>query len=158
MNTKLNIQRLLIVGLTFLLSACATTGSVSIQSGQHALRMLQHVAVESLPAGKRLISENGRNFYSNYFIPKKSSPKFWTPLTKKTKERFYASISIHGNERPYKITFSVIKEVLTRQTGLETFREVGRSEAAAKLLSNYYLENLEKSLKERNFVDDFRVF
>jgi hypothetical protein len=147
------IFSLLIGLLTF---GCATPpGVVSIQTDQNPLRMLQYVAVESLPTGKRQISDNGRVFYSNYFIPK-GSPKFWTPANKKSKSRFFTVITILGNERPYTIEFSVIKENSEGNEG--AFKEIGRSVEAAKLMAKYYKENLEKSLKDRNFVDDFRVF
>lgn len=143
---------------SLLLVGCATRGSVSIQSGDHPLHYLRFVTNESLPAGKRAVSENGRIYFSNYFTPK-GRPKFWTEIKKNSKSRYYATISILGDQRPYTIEFVVVKEVSKKNSaGTLVFSEVGRSESAAKAVLKYFQQNLEKSLKDRNVIDDFRVF
>jgi hypothetical protein len=155
------MQRLLIIAaLTTLISGCVSNGRgrVSIQSGDHPLKLLQYVATESLPTGKREVTDNGRGFHSNYFIPRKGSPKLWLTSNPKAKERYFASIYINGNERPYKISFLVIKEAIIIKNGVPYYKEVATSDEAARWIAKYYQENLEKSLKERNVVDDFRVF
>ncbi len=128
-----------------------------MQSGNSPLRLLQHVSVESMPAGKRKLSPNARTIYSNYFIPK-GSPRFWSEGKKFRKTRYYATITILGDQRPYKLEFVVVKELKVRTKYNVTYKEVGRSLEAAKALAKYFRQNLEKSLKDRNFVDDFRVF
>jgi hypothetical protein len=155
------MQRLFKISfLTILIAGCVSKsrGRVTIQSGDHPLKLLQYVAMETLPTGKREVSDNGRGFHSNYFIPRKGSPKLWLPSNSKAKERFFASIHIAGNERPYKISFLVVKEGVILKNGVPYFKEIATSDDAAKWVATYYQENLEKSLKERNVVDDFRVF
>lgn len=142
----------------WLILGCATRGSVSMQSGDHPLRLLQYVATETLPTGKRKVSENGRTYYSNYFTPK-GKPKFWQEIKKSRKYRYSATITILGDQRPYTLEFVVNKEVGQKNgSGVMVFSVVGRSKEAAKALLIYFQENLEKSLKDRNVIDDFRVF
>ena len=129
-----------------------------MESGETALRLLQHAAVESLPAGKRKASENGRTFFSNYFTPR-GRPQFWRELKKKKKHRYYATITILGDQRPYTVEFTVYKEKAYKDSsGVISYTEVARSKSAAKAILLYFQKNLEKSLKDRNVIDDFRVF
>ncbi|MCB0391152.1 MAG: hypothetical protein KDD58_07670 [Bdellovibrionales bacterium] len=150
-------HNILLIFLVLIVAACATISSISMESDK-ALRLLQFSAVESLPAGKRKTSENARTFYSNYFVPR-GRPQFWREIKKKTKLRYYATITILGDQRPYTIEFTVFKEKAYKDSaGVISYSEVGRSEPAAKAIMLYFQKNLEKSLKDRNVIDDFRVF
>ena len=129
-----------------------------MESGEKSLRLLQYTAVETLPGGKRLTSENARSFYSNYFSAKGNNPRFWREQKSPKKYRFYATITILGDQRPYTLEFSVIKEERIAGSQPAKYREVARSPTAARALMIHFQKNLEKSLKDRNVIDDFRVF
>ena len=141
------------------LCSCATPGAVRTKEMAYPLRVLQAVADKSLPVGRRHVSRNAREFYSEYFIPK-GPPKFWQKPQKNTKVRYYSVIKVLGDRRPYIVEVSVVVEKLQRSepNSRLKYEKVETHSGLAQEVLKYFRENLSKSLKDRNVIDDFRVF
>ena len=136
--------------LPLLMAGCATPGAVNAPTGKHPLKWIQKVTDSSTPLGTRQISTNGREFYSNYFVPK--GKKLMDAA--KMARRYYAKISILGDRRPYKIEVVVVKEKRVA-SGYEMVRHDQR---IAKALLKRIQKRLDESRGKRNVIDDFRAF
>ena len=138
---------------------CATPGTVKIEQQNVPLNLLQEVAVRSLPAGRGRTSINGREFYSKFFVPE-GRVRFWGKPKSNAKSRYYARIIILGDRRPYDVDIIVIKQELVKSWGKseQSFEDIGASQKYGHQFADYFKVNLTKSLKDRNFIDDFRVF
>ncbi|MCB0422871.1 MAG: hypothetical protein KDD61_17860 [Bdellovibrionales bacterium] len=133
------------------LSGCSTPGTYSMQSGNLALAFIQKTVDSSMPRGTRQVSANGREFYSNYFLPKGSD---LINATSKSR-RFYAHVQVFGDRRPYKIIVGVVLEART-EPGV--YQYVKNDQRIAKALFKRIKHRLAKGREDQNVIDDFRVF
>ncbi len=148
------------LGLVILVfAACATPGSERLTELDAPLPLLQKIVVKSFPTGRRSISANDREFISNYFIPD-NDVQFWTKPEAKDKTRFYARVTVLGDQRPYVIEIVVICEKVAKAWGSTqaAFQEVGVSHEYSSQLARKIKEDLTKGLKNRNVIDEFRIF
>ena len=131
-----------------MLSGCATSGFV-LKNQNLPISEIKQAIVKSLPDGKRSVVSGGREFYSNYFLPK--SQKF---TGQQGRVRYYAYIAILGDRRPYEIQINVFRQVLRGQE----FKDDGQDEGLARVVMRRLQNALSKRRGERDFIDDFRVF
>ena len=131
-------------------------GEVRLDSGDHPLAKIKHAVKKSLPLDVRLVSENGREFYSEYFIERKGR------VFKATKMgvRKYAHVVILGERRPYTITTQVLIEKRLSSKGMvkAEYEFVKYDEVLARALLKRIYKILNESRDDGNIVDDFRVF
>lgn len=137
--------------LVFVVTGCVTRGSVSIERLDMAVTDLQRIVVEALPVGKRSQSQNGREFFSEYFIVRSGDYEEAqdSPL------RNFAHILILGDRRPYRIDVVVMQE---KRTSSGDYRMVKYDEGLARVITRRIQKTLHKRREDRNIIDDFRVF
>jgi hypothetical protein len=140
-----------LLGFIFLMqSACQTSGGgVYLREQNLSLNEIR-AAMTKVVGDFRRVSENQRDFYSQYFSPS-NDPKF---DAEKSKERAYAKFVIYGDRRPYDIEAQVYIE----QKEKSKFEMVETDPKAAEMLLKEIKTNLNKSLEKRNIIDDFRAF
>tara|TARA_B110001454_G_scaffold219198_1_gene251480 strand:- start:52700 stop:53131 length:432 start_codon:yes stop_codon:yes gene_type:complete len=107
-------------------------------------------ALVKLYGEPRSISQNGREFLTNYMDKKGRILE----SAKKAKERRYAHIKILGERRPYDILVNVV--VQTQVDG--NYETLDDDEALSKQLAVEIKKELLKSLENRNIIDDFNAF
>ena len=146
--------------LVVALFSCATVGSKRISALNQPLNTLQKVALISLPVGKLKVSSNAREYNSQFFIPDGNNVRFWIGPKSTDNIRYQALIKVLGDRRPYEVEVIVTKQKLVKSwsSTRPRFEVVGYSESIAEIVAKYYSDNLTKALKDRNFIDDFRVF
>lgn len=128
-------------------------GSVSISDVDRPLLDIQKIVQRSLPLGLRETSANGREFYSNYFLPKDRRFK----PAEKLPERYYAHILVLGDARPYNIQVRVRRQkVESVREGI--YRDLGSDQTIAKAIQRRVQDQLNKRREDLNIIDDFRVF
>lgn len=152
---SLNLFQRLIFSLLplFFLVGCSH-GGLSIESLDQSLSDIQQIVVASLPVGKRAVSPNGREFFSDYFVIVESRARAADRLG----ARYYAHVYILGDRRPYVVEGVVRKEVReSSRTGPE-YADAGVDTKLTQLLVKKLKANLSKSREDRNVIDDFRVF
>ena len=103
----------------------------------------------SLPNGQRKAVQGGREFYSNFFVPKSGQYS-----SQKDSVRFYAYVVILGDRRPYDIQITVYRQELK---GRE-YHDVGVDKGLGRMVMRKLQSALSKRRGERDFIDDFRVF
>ncbi len=109
-------------------------------------------ALVKLYGEPRSISQNGREFLTNYMDKKGRILE----SVKKAKERRYAHIKILGERRPYEILVTAIVQVQSGPGVYETLDE--HDEALSNQLAVEIKKELLKSLENRNIIDDFNAF
>lgn len=140
-----------------LLSACALFQAEHRLSDLNVpLNEIQHAVNDSLPLGRRKTSPNGREFYSNYFVPTRKGFRAAEKLT----NRYYAHVYVLGDRRPYVVEVYVKREkqINDSSTGHTTYVEDGTDDRVAKFLVKKIQDELSKRREDRNVIDDFRVF
>lgn len=131
-------------------ASCSSMGTVKVQGVDLPLTQIQTVVDQALPLGRRDISPNGREFFSNYFLP--GGKKI--VAAKDSSYRMYAQVKVLGDRRPYNIEVTVHRE---RKKNSQ-YERVGSDERTAKVLAKRIQNELNKRRGDRNIIDDFRVF
>ena len=119
------------------------------------LAELRSVAASILPTGQRAISPNGRELLSRHFILE--GARGYKPAADAT-ERYYASILILGDRRPYDIEILVTLERRVLRGNQFTYIIEGYDARLAKELERKLRSELTKRREDLNIIDDFRVF
>jgi len=139
----------IIVLWTLVLMGCNTVKvGASLEEKNYSLADIR-AAIIGISGESREVSQNGREYYSQYFSRKKEE-KF-NPLD--SLERAYAHFLILGERRPYEIRVVVYIEKKTKR-GYENLGE-------DRVWSKKILEELKTRLSSRdgrNIIDDFRSF
>jgi hypothetical protein len=107
-----------------------------------------------LPVGIRSLSDNGREFLSQYFLMDK---KEYIPA-KDASIRYYARILILNSSRPFEIEVEVREEMRHDINGRIVFQDGGYDLRIARLVKDQLKEALAKRRDDLNLIDDFRVF
>lgn len=136
------------------MGACVTTkpGAVTIEDLNMPLADLQAVVSGVMPEGLLRVSQNEREFFSNFFVIANQRTK----PAGNSNVRFYAHILVLGDRRPYNIKTMVKEE--RRPSANGEFREVAIDKRMSLLLSQLIQKRLSKRPSDRNVIDDFRVF
>ena len=115
---------------------------------------LQKIAVEAMPLGLRTTSPNGRTFFSRYYVldHKNYKPAGDSP------ERFSVTIFVLGDQRPYEMEVSVLREVRVQRRETYEYRDADHDRQQAKELAAKIQDRLTKRREDLNIIDDFRVF
>jgi hypothetical protein len=129
--------------------------AIRINDLQFPLLELQSLVASTIPVGLRNTSENGREFYSKYFIVE--SPDNYKPAAEAT-ERYTATYIVLGDGRPYDIEISVSHEKRVLQGQNFDYVSTGYDKRLANELANKLRYQLTKRREDRNIIDDFRVF
>lgn len=137
----------------FALVGC-THGGIRITDLDVPLVDLQKAVVDSLPLGKREVSINGREFFSEYFVVVQNRAR---PATK-LGTRYYAHVYVLGDRRPYIVEGLVRKEVREKGAVGPEYSDAGIDQRLTKVLMRKIKGNLSKRREDRNIIDDFRVF
>lgn len=116
---------------------------------------LRAVAASVLPTGQRAISPNGRELLSRHFVLEGS--KGYKPAGDAT-ERYFASILVLGDRRPYDVEISVTLERRVLRGQQFTYVVEGYDTRLAKELEKKLRLELTKRREDLNIIDDFRVF
>lgn len=140
----------IVVFCVFILSACQTSGTARLNGENLSLNEIR-TNINKVTGEFRKISQNQRDFYSQYFSPS-DDPKF---DPQRSASRFYAKFTIYGDRRPYDIEVVVIVE--KKGSDGRYYESHRDQEMADKLIQDLKI-NLNKSLENRNIIDDFRVF
>ena len=136
--------------LVLVLILCGCESLATIDDIDKPLQVARSTIKESLPGGPRKVSENGREYDSNYFAPKGpfdvdgSSGTF----------RETAHVVVLGAGRPYSITVEVFIE---KRDG-RSYEVIGRDSARTKELVRRIRTGLSNRREDRNMIDDFKPF
>lgn len=134
--------------LTLGLMSC--TSAVVIQDEPNTVSEIRKVLTIVL-GEPRTISQNGREFFSQYFDRKR------IPLEgdHKEKEQLCAKIIILGDRRPYDISVEVLVEKNERGAFIQEDTDEGLADKiAADIKKQLHLSRSQ----EPNIIDDFRAF
>lgn len=156
--------------LIFISLALACSHAQKVSDVNFLLVDIQKAVGETLPAGIFSISENRREYTSNYFFNDQSEKQPESrPAKKQTGERksrstedekprrrYKALVVILGDERPYSYEVTAYKQTLNRSSG--EYEDDGIDQRLALRIANAIQEYLVKRLKSKNFIDDFRPF
>ncbi len=147
------IKESLVFSFCLLLAGCASAGALYVQDVNRPLIELQKIAAKCAPLGLRSTSQNGREFFSQYFQTENRKFK----KAEKNQERRFAHILILGDQRPYRIEILVKIERVdpSKDSG---YSVVGMDQSLAKVVRNRIRQQLNKRREELNIIDDFRVF
>lgn len=120
------------------------------------LSVVKNAVIANLPVGMANVSQNGRTFTSNFFIPSKNK----YVEAKIFKIRFYAEVTILGDMRPYDLKVKVFKEKRVKSLGnvVAEFESDGQNEKLALRIARDIARTLSKRQRGVNIIDDFRVF
>ena len=146
--TKCWSQIFLALYLTLGVLGCATD-SASVNEPEQSLAEIKK-AIVSIMGDPRKLSENQREFTSQYFGRKPNGN--FDPL--KAKERLYAVMTILGARRPYDIEIHAFVE---KRVG-KTYVEAGEDSVMSNKLAKELQEKLNQSRDGRNMIDGFRAF
>jgi hypothetical protein len=134
---------------SLIVSGCQSSGGTRLTEQNVSLNEIR-AAISKVIGDFRRVSENQRDFYSQYYSPSEES-KF---DANKSNERAFVKFTIYGDRRPYDIEAKVVIE--QRQEGL--YLPTREDLNTAKDLLHQLKQNLNKSLEKRNIIDDFRAF
>jgi hypothetical protein len=129
-------------------------GAVGIKDVNMSLGEVKNFIRHVIPLGFRAISDNGREFYSQYFLMDKNS---YVPV-KDANMRYTARILILNSSRPFDIEIEVRHEVRRDFNGHISFGDNGYDLRIARQLRDQLKDALAKRRDDLNLIDDFRVF
>lgn len=129
-------------------------GSITVDDLDQSLMDIQKIVSDSLPMGKRAVSPNGREFFSEYFVLVESKAR----TASKAQVRYYAHIYILGDQRPYQVKGLVRKEVREKTSSGYEYYDAGEESRLSSLMMKKLKARLTRGREERNVIDDFRVF
>ncbi|MCC7405150.1 MAG: hypothetical protein IT288_12195 [Bdellovibrionales bacterium] len=148
-------MRKILFALLICFVAGCTHGGIRLPDLDTPLTELQKAVVDSLPLGKRAVSPNGREFFSEYFVVVQNQAR---PATR-APMRYYAHVYVLGDRRPYVIEGLVRKQVLEKGGSPEgDYSDSGVDDRLTKVLMRKIKAALSKRREDRNIIDDFRVF
>lgn len=127
-----------------------------MESSDQSLVEIQKLVVDSLPVGKRTVSSNGREFFSEYFVIVGNKAR----AANQGNVRYYAHVYVLGDRRPYIIEGLVRKEVRESSfSGKDVeYSAAGVDDELTSVLVQKLKAALTKSRGDLNIIDDFRVF
>ncbi len=129
---------------------CATPKGFVIKESYAGLSDIRKMITVAI-AKARDISENGREIYTDYFDKK---GQYVSPADA-ARLRYYAHILILGERRPYLVEVRVQREGRTKSGN---YKDLGMDLQFSQSLGTKLQEMLNKSLDNRNMIDDFKVF
>jgi hypothetical protein len=129
-------------------------GSVTIPNVNMSLGEVKNFIHHTIPLGIRTISDNGREFLSQYYLYDKNEYL----LAKDNSIRFFARVLILNSSRPFDVEVEVRREVRRDLNGRITYVEDGFDLKLARILKDQIKEALSKRRDDLNLIDDFRVF
>ncbi len=144
------MKRALLLLATLWLAGCAS-GTISIDDVEMSVNDLHRIIVNSLPVRMRTETPNGREFYSEYFIPKGGDFEEVDGGPK----RYVAHVEIIGDQKPYRVEVTVILERRVSEGHYEKDRS---EEGIARVVTRHIQKGLHERREDRNVIDDFRVF
>lgn len=147
--------RALILTLAIHIGGCATPGAVRLEGQNIPLTQLQRAAIGSLPQGKRRVSVNGREMFSNHFVLKRGR---YEKARGSEKHRYLAHVLVLGDRRPYTIEVVVYKEQRGHAKINQSYHRVGIDKGIARVILRRIQKLLSKRREDLNIIDDFRVF
>ncbi len=136
--------------LILVLILCSCQSLATIEDIDKPLQVARSTIKESLPGGARKVSENGREYDSNYFAPKGPFDVDGSAGT----FRETAHVVVLGAGRPYAITVEVFIE---KREG-RNYEVIGRDGARTKELVRRITTGLSNRRENRNMIDDFKPF
>jgi hypothetical protein len=153
MRPRPRIVSSFILGCFFLtaIQGCSSATKSEITDKKVSLADLQAVAEETLPIGFRKRSQNGRVYSSEYFVMEKGFPV----TAGRSDERRYVDILILGDRRPYVVEVKVYVET---KVAPKVYRQTGSDQGLARVTLRRFQKNLELKKRDRDVIDDFRVF
>lgn len=137
---------------TFLfLSGCATQQErgVTLHERNYPLTEIK-AAIVSISGEPRSVSDNKREFISQYFTRRKETN--FDP--QKSKERLYAIFTVFGDRRPYDIRVEVVVE---RRSG-SSYEEYSADDQMARKIATELKTRLNQGRDGRSVIDEFRPF
>lgn len=147
------IYQVLWIGLIFI-SGCATPipGEVRINEVSGSITEIQKIVIKELPLGTRKQSQNGREYYSNYFVMK-SGGEFEDAETAVARQSI--SITILGDRRPYDLLILAPTE---KRDSSGNYVFIRNDQRLATVISRRIQKTLNERREDRNIIDDFRAF
>lgn len=130
------------------LSGCSSPET--IEEINRPFGVVRATVKDTIPGGTRKVSENGREFDSNYFAPK--GPFDTDGSTGNFRES--AHIVILGSGRPYGIELECIVE---KREG-SSYEVYGKDSVRAKELAQRIRTGLSNRREDRNMIDEFKPF
>lgn len=142
---------LLLLLWTLVLTSCtsAPESGVSIHETNYSLNDIR-VAIIGIAGEPREVSQNQREYKSQYFSRKKETN--FNPQI--SKERSFAHFIVLGERRPYEIKVIVYNERKTKND----YKLLGEDKAWSKKIKDELESRLNHSRDGRNVIDDFRPF
>lgn len=151
-------KRLLFFSIV-LLQGCATIAAsrhtARIKGVDWPLGELRSLAASMLPVGPRGQSGNGREIVSKHFVLE--GKRDYKPSGDAT-ERYFATVFILGDRRPYNLEILVTSEKRVLKGNQFTYVIDGYDTRLAKELEQRLQAELTKRREDLNIIDDFRVF
>jgi hypothetical protein len=144
------MMRILLGFIFCLLAGCASDEAVTLTDGPEQSLAEIKKAIVSVMGDPRKVSENQREFTSQYFSKKADSN--FDP--EKSKERVFAKMTVLGARRPYDVE---IRAFVEKRVG-KHYEPDGEDTATAKKLAKELKEKLNQSRDGRNVIDDFHAF
>ncbi len=138
-----------LLAIAFLITTSCQTG-IFIRETPAALTNIRKAVVMVL-GEPRSVSENGRELVSQYHDRKGKMD----PALAHGKSRYYTTVTILGDRRPYDIQVQVFEEARMMSNHYEIIAEDYR---LARQRARDIEKALNESLKDRNVIDDFRAF
>lgn len=137
------------------LASCAHNG-VAIEGMNHPLVQIKSKVMNILPLGLREKSQNGREYFSQYFVM--SNGKAFSG--KSHPQRKMVRIMILGDRRPYEVVVTVFiqKRIGRKGNGSPVYKNISFDKAMAKRLANTLRTQLNNRREDMNVIDDFKVF
>ncbi len=133
----------------FVCLGCQTAPKIQLEEQDRSLADLRK-AILSVMGEPRHVSENQREYYSQYFS-RVAIDKF-DPST--AKERQFARITILGDRRPYIIDVAVFVE---KRVG-QQYQTSGLDKSSALQIRKDIKNKLVQGQDGMNVIDDFRAF
>jgi hypothetical protein len=144
-----------ILTITGCVSSLGNRNAMKVQDIDWPLGELRAVAASVLPVGQRAASPNGREILSRHFTLE--GARGYKPAGDAT-ERYFASILILGDRRPYNVEILVTLERRVLRGNQFTYVIEGFDARLAKELERKFRLELTKRREDLNIIDDFRVF
>ncbi len=137
------------------LNSCVSVMTSRLVNLDYSLTSIQKGIRVALPVEFKRVSHNGRVFESHPFIRKGTKLKHASVEL----ERGRAIIDIRGVARPYTIEVTIKVEEATNPNSIQKdFVVVGYDDVVAKIFLARLKAYLQKSKKNTNVIDDFRVY
>lgn len=153
----MKLSACLVILFLALLAGCATEPPpevVTLPEQQISIQELKNIIKQVIPIGIRTISDNGREFASQYYLLEDKQ----YVAAKDTNIRYWARLLILNSSRPFDIEIEVRREMRYERHGRVIYVDRGYDLRLAGLLKDQLKERLVKRRDDLNLIDDFRVF